>query len=344
MGGFFSAFRVGFIVLAHGALLLPGCSRNGEPRELEPVTIAASSYIGSAPVFVAYEKGYFRQEGLDVSLIVNDAGVESLQNLFRREADIALVAELPLVYTAFEPTRYTGGGPPPGEFRVVADVFLVNNTSRILARRDHGIRTAQDLRGATVAAPVGTSIDYLLDLFLLTNRIGHDEISIVDMDVISQKEAIRTGQVDAIFSWQPHVGEARDLLGEDGYFLPQDLFYHNAWLAVVMAETLQDRPGLGERFLQALIRAEEYMAENPDTAAEIHGRYAGTTPESVARSWDDVTFWISLSESLLTTMDDQARWIIRSGDGSRERIPNFLEYMETGPLEQVKPEGVMIIQ
>lgn len=327
--------------------LVVGCSGRVESlsragQEAHPITVAVSTYIGSAPVFTAREQGFFQEEGLDVTLIVNDAGVESLANLFRGEAEISLVAELPLVYSLFEPDRYTGED--PGPFVIFADMVLSNNISRVLVRRDRGIEIADDLRGKRLAVPVGTSIDFLLDLFLLVNGIDRSEITVVDMDVVTQVSAIVQGEVDAIFTWQPHLAEAADQLGGKGTILPMELFYHNAWLAVTMKEYADRQPEVLDSFLRALVRAEQFMTEHRDEAIAIHAAYAGTDPEVIARSWEDVTFWISLGEALLTTMDDEARWLIGTGEYDRAGVPDFLQLLEPGPMERVKPEGMTVIQ
>jgi ABC-type nitrate/sulfonate/bicarbonate transport system substrate-binding protein len=332
---------IALTLLAAGCTVRDGSvARTGE--ESYSVTVAASTYIGSAPVFAAQHEGYFRDEGLAVNLIVNDTGVESLGNLLRGEAEIALVAELPLVYGSFEPERFTGED--PGPLVIFADMFLSNNISRVLVRRDHGIESADDLRGKTLAAPRGTSIDFLLDLFLLINGLEMSEVNIIDLDVASHVSAIVQGEVDAVFTWQPHLAEAAERLGERGAILPLDLFYHNAWLAVTMKDYAQRRSEVLDSFLRALVRAERFMADHRSEAIAIHAAYADTDPSTIARSWDDVTFWISLSEALLTTMDDEARWLIRTGEYDKAEIPNFLETLETGPMERVKPDGVMVIQ
>lgn len=339
----YARYAPGLGMLMASLLLLAGCSGGTEEQPIS-ITVAASDFIGSAPVFIAQEEGFFQEAGLDVSLIINRAGVESLRNLFHGEADIAMVAELPLVYSAIDPGRYTDTGANPGEFRILADMFLSNNLSRILVRRDHSISAPEDLRNATIAAQRGTSIDFLLDLFLLTNGIDQSEVTVLDLDLEQQQEAILHGKVDAVFSWQPHVGAMKEELGEAGLMLPNRVFAHNAWLAVAMKDLLQEKPDTADRFLTALLRAEGRITSDPERAIAIYSQYTGTSRDAVARAWSDVTFWISLSEGLLTTMDDEARWVLRSGAEAGEEIPNFYTYLEFGPLERVRPEGITVIR
>lgn len=329
------------------AFILASCDQKPQKKQANAtkLVVAVSKYIGSAPVFVAQKQGYFRDEGLDVELIVNDAGVQDFRNLLDGDAQIAMVAELPLVYAAFDKLKATGQD--SADFVIFADMVLASKISKILVRKDSGIESPQDVRGKTVAVPMGTSIDFLLDLFLMTHSIDRSELIIRDMDVISQVEGIVAGEVDAIFAWQPHVGEAARRLGSEGLILPLDLFYHNAWLAVAMKAFAAEHPGIVEGFLRAVVRAEEFMRKRPAESIAIHAEYSGMPMEVISQVWDEITFWISLSEGLLTTMDDQARWIIRhrQADGrARDEIPDFQKYLLLDPMIAVKPQGLTLIK
>lgn len=332
------------LVIMTAALFMVACEREQDFSETEPtpLTVAASKYIGSAPVFVAHRLGFFQEQGLDVELIINNAGVEDFRDLLRGDAQIAMVAELPLVYSAFDKRKYADE--EREDFVIFADMVLANNISQVLVRTDRGIEGPDDIRGKTVAVPMGTSIDFLLDLFLTTHGIDRSEIELRDMDVLSQVEAIVDGEVDVVFAWQPHVGEAELRLGDLGRILPLNLFYHNAWLAVSMKDFAARQPEVLERFLRALFMAETYLHEQPGASIAIHAEYARMEPEVIARVWDDVTFWISLSEGLLTTMEDQARWIIRNSWAGATTVPNFHDYLDVGPLSRVNPERLTIIQ
>ncbi len=59
---------------AFGALLLAGCKKNSDNSSVGPAKVRVG-YIGltcEAPIFTAVEKGFFKEEGLDVSLVKCD--------------------------------------------------------------------------------------------------------------------------------------------------------------------------------------------------------------------------------------------------------------------------------
>jgi NitT/TauT family transport system substrate-binding protein len=59
------------LFVVSGALLLNGCNRNSDSLSGGPAKVRVG-YIGltcEAPIFTAYERGFFKEEGLDVSLV-----------------------------------------------------------------------------------------------------------------------------------------------------------------------------------------------------------------------------------------------------------------------------------
>lgn len=333
-----------WFVLIVLACILGACKQKQtfSSTELTPLRISTSTYLGSAPIFVADDRGFFREEGLEIALDINQMGVESLRKLFDGDVDIASMAELPLVYSLFDKQKYTAQD--RGDFLIFGDLVLTTNVSKILVRNDRGISRPEDLRGKTIAIPQNTSVDFLFDLFLVTHKMVPSDIRIVNLDVSSQVEAIVDGDVDAIFTWQPHVQLALNRLGDKGALLPLDLFYHNAWLVVTMRDYAEKHPDVLEKFLHALVKAEDFLHKNPQEAISIHARYTGVDRDIIAAVWPDVEFYLSLSEALLTTMEDEARWLIRNGWTSEEKVPNLLEYFDFEPIKKAKPEALMVIQ
>lgn len=335
-------FIVGWLLLL---LALSGCERREVPAPatpLIPVTFATTRFIGEAPSYIAYEKGFFRDEGLEVTLKKNIIGWQSLKNLFDGEADMATVAELPIVYAALDRSKFAEKG--RGDFVIFGDLVYSNQVSQALARKDRGINSPEDLRGKTIAVPRGTTVDFFLDSFLAIHRIQPSEITTVNLDVVSQVEALVKGEVDAIFSWQPHVREAQLKLGDNAYLLPLNLYYHTAWLLTSMQGYAEQNPLVLQKFLRALTRAEQYLHEHPEESMTIYARQSETDLKVVKDIWHDVEFSLGLSEALLTTMEDEARWVLRNGLAPGKEIPNFLELIDLKPMQAVKPEGITIIQ
>ena len=313
-----------------------------KPKELIKIRFSTVPFIGEAPSYVAYHNGYFREEGLDLTLKFNPGGWMSLKNLFEGDADIINVAELPIVYSCFDKKKYTNF--ERGDFYIIGDMIYSQDIQQVVARKDKGIHSAADLKGKRIGVFRGTTLDFFIDAFLTDNRIKHSEVEIVDMDVFKMTDAIVKGDLDAIFTWQPHVLNAKKRLGDNAIILESRLKYTTAWLIIVMKEYAEKNPQVLEKFLRAIVKAENFIKENPQEAMDIHAKMSKADREIVAALWDVVDFDLSLSEALLTTLEDEARWLIRKKIYDKTEIPNFLDYIYFDALQKVKPEGIQIVR
>ena len=60
--------------------------------------------------------------------------------------------------------------------------------------------------------------------------------------------------------------------------------------------------------------------------------------------WSQNQFSLSLDQSLITAMEDEARWMIKNNLTTEKQVPDFLDYIYEDGLKAVKPEAVNIIR
>ena len=60
--------------------------------------------------------------------------------------------------------------------------------------------------------------------------------------------------------------------------------------------------------------------------------------------WSQNQFGLSLEQSLITAMEDEARWMISHNLTNEKAVPNFLDYISEGALKAIKPGAVSIIR
>jgi len=318
-------------------------SRLEKPVELIKVRFAMNpTFLGEAAFHLAYHNGYFKEEGLEITLIKNLAGWQSLKNLFEGDADIANVADLPISYSALDKKKYTDF--ERGDFYIITDLIYSNKIQQVLARKDRGIYAPEDIKGKRVGLLRGTTADFFLDAFLTEYNLKASDIEVVNMGVFEQVEALVKGDLDVIFSWQPHILNAQKLLGDNAIILPTKLTYTTAWLSVVMKEYAEEHPEVLEKYLRAIYKANQFIKENREEAITIHAEMSDVDREVFASLWNDIDYKLSLSEALLTTLEDEARWIIRNKLADQTEVPNFLDFIYFDALEKVNPEGITIIR
>jgi len=58
--------------------------------------------------------------------------------------------------------------------------------------------------------------------------------------------------------------------------------------------------------------------------------------------WFQNQFSLSLDQSLILAMEDEARWMISNSLTTEKTVPNFLDYIYPDGLSAVKPGAVRI--
>ena len=71
-------------------------------------------------------------------------------------------------------------------------------------------------------------------------------------------------------------------------------------------------------------------------------RYSKMDESEINRIWGSTVFKVTLHPSLLISLEDQARWAIRSKVIKAKAVPNFLNYIYFDGLAAVEPAAVTI--
>lgn len=325
-------------------LMLTGCgqSNSGEESNLKELKIGITpTYQGEAATYVAKERGFFKDNGLDVTLKPNSSGKESLFDLFDGVVQIAHVAETPVVYSLMD-TSYYPGAPTPS-FQIFADKVYSHKIQRIIARKDHGILEAEDIVDKKVALYQGTQLDYFFDSFLLEHQILKSELEIENMSPNQQVEAIKNGDIDVSILWEPYATYIQKELGDNAVFLDTDLTYSTLWLSATLDSYADENSEVLIAYLNSIKEAQEYIRSNPIYAQELLAEKTRVPLDVVESLWTEMDYELSLSERMLTLLEDQARWMIRN-DVADTTIQSMEEFINFGPLEEVNPDGITVVR
>jgi NitT/TauT family transport system substrate-binding protein len=114
--------------------------------------------------------------------------------------------------------------------------------------------------------------------------------------------------------------------------------------AVSTDEWIAAHPELVNRFLRSLLQAEEFTLNYPAEAKAIVKNQMNLTDAYVETVWTQNQFSLSLDQSLISTMENEARWMISNHLTNATSIPNFLNYLYLEGLSSVKPESVNVIR
>ncbi len=318
--------------LAMIALIPLGLRWQGTQRDMETLVIADASQFAFLLVYLAEEQGYFEDEGLTIRYKTFLSGRDALAAAMNGEADIATVFETPVARNIMQ-------GKP---IAVLSTLHHSSRNTALLARTDRGIHVVSDLKGKRIAVTPRTNGAFFLQTFLTSHGIPLAGVNLIETAPGEMADALQSGRVDAIASWQPHLLRAVRAVGEENTRLFQSDVYTELSVLAGLRTVVESRREALIRLYRALLRAEERFHQDPGGAFPVAGRRLGIDDPAMIRAFQDTVIpTLTLDNVLLTILRQEAVWFLRSGDLSGA-VPNYRNFLFTGILEQVKPEYVTV--
>lgn len=320
-------------LLGIGNILTQG-QQSAQAADREKITIGLAPTQLTALVIIAAEQGFFTAEGLDAEIRDFPMGDEATDAMFKGEVDLVTVAE-----TAFVLRALAGH-----KFSAIATIGSSENESTIIARRDKGIQRPEDLRGKRVATHKAVSVHFFLHLFLLKHGLSEKDVLLSFKRGSELPDALARGEIDAFSLREPFISKAQALLGDKAVIFTEPGLYLKTFHVVALNSFILKRPETIKKVLRALMKAEEFQGKQPEKTLEIVSRKLKINKEAAAVSLRDSNLKVSLEQSFLLSLDDEARWAVQARLTDKTDIPNFLDFIHQESLKAVKPEAVTIIR
>ena len=320
-----------FVLMTFCGLASNSVSAAGENQ---PVRMSVSMSPLSAPFFVALEKGYFTELGIDPIVTNVIGGHRAATALFSGDVDIATSSEAVVMFNSFKRS----------DFGVLCTFVSSDNDVKLLARKRSNIRSIKDMNGLRIGTVTGTSAQFFLDHSLMMSQGVQPDIEIIDLHPEEMESALASGSVDAIAIWEPIGYRAKKAMGDEVIEVSHDRLYTETFNAIVMNKFAERNPETMGNVLRALIKAAAFIAENRDAAQQIVTDHLKSDPEMIAAIWSDFDFTITLDQSLIASLEAEARWAMEKSLVDAPDIPNFLDYILIKPLERIQPQSVTVFR
>lgn len=315
-----------------------GCQQVKETplAQLPKVKIGVQDNLAVALIFLAKEKGYFVDEGVDVEIVRYPSGKKALEGMFNKEVQLATVADVPVALESFN----------RDDFKIISSISTSDESAWIVARKDRGINQPPDLRGKKVGVQKISGTHFFLSTFLSENFIKENEVEIVYKESAQLVDALVSGEVDAISGRNPFALQSKSALGGENI---TELFnpdvYSQEYILVALSEVVGGQPNLLDGIVRALARSENFIKNDPNwSKAVLVKALGGDRSEEVEEDFGRFNFRLSLGQALLMSLENIGGWLINRGFVEQKETPNILLFVYESPLESVKPEAVTIIK
>jgi len=302
-------------------------------EKVETIRVAAPALEQTALLYLANEQKFFARNGLKVVISDCDTGVTALKELHADKADIAEAAEFPIVKAFFDHQ--------PIMIIACNDRF---ENDYLIVRTNRGITKIADLKRKRIGVALGTITEFYLHRLLWLNDIDPKEITIVDVIPARYAASLADNEVDALIAWQPFVHRIQEQEGRKVAVWPAQSSQAVYSLLACNKDWLAEHAGAARRFLKSLFEAEEYLLRHPEAAGMTIQHRLGYSDAYMRDVWPQHQFSLSLDQTLVLLMKDQAQWLIRNRLTAEHVIPDITQCIDSGPLRNVKREAVNIIQ
>lgn len=234
----------------------------GSAGAAEKIRIGWVYAMANAPVIVAEQKGFFKDEGLEVEILSFGDGPVVQQALAAGELDMAYIGAPP-VYQWFSNGL---------DSRILAKVNY--GQASVLVSKDSGINTMADLKGKKLAGvKKGSGMDVLLRGYVLSesSKLTPDkDVQIIPMESANMGPSLESKVVDAAFIWEPFTSQY-ELRGDSKVIFDMNKAIPNYPWYVIMAmpDALKNKRSAVEKVLKAHKRAVEFLNSAPDAGNDI---------------------------------------------------------------------------
>lgn len=299
---------------------------------IEKATVAVYRGEFSSLVFLAQSKGFFKDNGLNITLSEFDTGTGPLEELLKGNADFSTSADFACVSKSFENKN----------LRILSTIDLTN-AIEIIAKKDSGISKPQDLKNKKIGLVTNSQAQFSLGEFLISNNMRYGDVDVIGYSKASEvQENFINESLDAVAIWDPFTYNFKKKLGENA--ISWNAQTSPTFFSVITRnDVIEKNPELVRRFVQSLADAEEYVKQNNAEARAIVRDRLGYEDSYIRGVWDKNKFNMQLSQGLILALEEEARWAIANKLTTITEVPNYLDYIYLDALERVKPEAVTII-
>jgi NitT/TauT family transport system substrate-binding protein len=216
----------------------------------------------AAPFTVALDKGYFKEQGLDVTIDTSNGSVEPLTRLATGSYDMGFGDINSLI-------KFRDANPNVP----IKAVFMVYNKPpfAIVGRKSRGVVKPKDLEGKKLGAPAADGAFAQWKIFTKANDIDASKVTVENVGFPVREPMLAAGQVDAItgFSFSSFINlKDRGVPGDDiTVILMADHgvnLYGNAIL--VNPKFAAENPETVKKFLVAFTKGLKETVKNPEAA------------------------------------------------------------------------------
>jgi ABC-type nitrate/sulfonate/bicarbonate transport system substrate-binding protein len=298
---------------------------------LTPVSIAVSRTPLSAPIYIADSMGLFKRHGLDVTLHEVIGGYRSFAQVMDGHADFGTSSDSVLAFAALEKQPYVA----------LATFVQSSDDIKILSHKDSNVVTTTDLAGKKIGVVRGSASEYFLSVLTALNGSSPDNMELISLHAEEMPEALQSGRVQVTSCWEPFCYRTMKLMDLRASVLPTKGLNQLTFNLLSKKDYADAHQETVYQVLASLKQAIQHISQRPHEIQALLKSRLDLEDDFIQWIWPDYLFRLSISNSLLLNLNNQARWAMENDLTGERELPDFEQYFDPRALTRLMPESVL---
>jgi NitT/TauT family transport system substrate-binding protein len=253
-------------------LLFAGCT--SEPEA--PLRIGINAWPGYEFLFLAQEKGFYRDEGLNVRILEFNSLSDARRAYERGQIDGFGTT----VIEVLQAREFSNRSP-----QIIQVIDSSDGADIVITQT--AIKNAASLRGKKVGVELGSLGVYILARCLDKHGLKLGDVTTISSDQMSMEREFLEGKIDAIVTYPPTSIKLLNTKKAHPFFTTAEIPGEVVDVIAVEEEVNRQRSGDVAKLIRAYHRAVDYSKQNPADAYKIMAEREGLTPGEFASALED---------------------------------------------------------
>src|ERR671914_1461421 len=293
-------------------VLLPSMARS----QLETVKLGDLSAISNVAIYIAIEKGFFKEQGVNTEISNFDSAAKMVPALVAGELEVSVGSASAGLFNAIA---------QQAPFRIVADKGQAREGygfSLLTVRKDlvdaGQVKTFRDLKGKKIAILAKGNIQhYLVGKMAEEVGLAINDVELSFLGAPNQVTAFETKAIDAAYAVEPWAARFADRGVAVPFRTPDQvkgLGPVQVGVIIYSGKFIKERRPVAQRWMNAYLKAAELFhkngTKNPEIAAilEKYTKVPAKVIQTAIPPYQEPN-----GKVLVENLADQAQWIVRSG-------------------------------
>jgi NitT/TauT family transport system substrate-binding protein len=220
-------------------------------------------------VWVAKEKGFYKDAGIDIDIQQGTVGTGNLQALKSGKVQFAALDLTGAIIQAGQ-GKFT-------DWRAVAAIHQQTLVSIMTTKP--GITQPTDLKGKTVATAAGSVSEQLFPAYAKLAGLDPKSVTMKGVQSTALNGLMKAGSVDALSTFLLSQTALKNLTGQPVTVMPYSQYLSDLFgnAIITTPDTIATKKDLVQRFVKATMQGLQYTVDHPDEAAQILNKAVPTS-------------------------------------------------------------------